>query len=250
MENRLYKFSEVKKLEDEALKQRRQKLGEVSSDQLDMNRFGLALSGGGIRSAVINLGFLKTLNLFNILKKADYLSTVSGGGYTGAYIQATLKNEGSYEKLFQDEHIEYMRSRGEYMIPGSGFWKLWNQFVLVISFLVSLVMSWMSPLIVLLLFYGVYLIIGGAPFDADWYDSNVDLVYQYGVPFLCGLFGLHFLSNIFLNYNLDISHHFNRLETGVGMLAVLAFLGILIFSFNDIAVRIVWSYPLPTRIFN
>ena len=85
--------------EDEVLKLRRKKLfGEEDAAQLDDTRFGIALSGGGIRSATINMGFLKTLNNFGILKRADYLSTVSGGGYTGSYIQGTIKNYKAYKE--------------------------------------------------------------------------------------------------------------------------------------------------------
>ncbi|HZQ45980.1 MAG TPA: patatin-like phospholipase family protein, partial [Verrucomicrobiae bacterium] len=47
--------------------------------------FGLALSGGGIRSATFNLGLLQGLNLSGILEHVDYLSTVSGGGYIGGF---------------------------------------------------------------------------------------------------------------------------------------------------------------------
>jgi predicted acylesterase/phospholipase RssA len=45
---------------------------------------GLALSGGGIRSASFCLGVLQALHAGKILHKIDYLSTVSGGGYIGA----------------------------------------------------------------------------------------------------------------------------------------------------------------------
>jgi hypothetical protein len=45
---------------------------------------GLALSGGGIRSASIALGVLQGLAARGILKRFDYLSTVSGGGYIGS----------------------------------------------------------------------------------------------------------------------------------------------------------------------
>jgi predicted acylesterase/phospholipase RssA len=41
---------------------------------------GLALSGGGIRSATFSLGVLIALAKRNILPQVDYLSTVSGGG--------------------------------------------------------------------------------------------------------------------------------------------------------------------------
>ena len=45
---------------------------------------GLALSGGGVRSASFCLGALQALNRAGALHKIDYLSTVSGGGYIGS----------------------------------------------------------------------------------------------------------------------------------------------------------------------
>lgn len=47
---------------------------------------GLALSGGGIRSATFSLGVLTALARRGILPQVDYLSTVSGGGYFGAFL--------------------------------------------------------------------------------------------------------------------------------------------------------------------
>src|SRR6185369_470264 len=47
--------------------------------------FGLAFSGGGIRSATFNLGVLQALAELGVLAKVDYLSTVSGGGYIGSW---------------------------------------------------------------------------------------------------------------------------------------------------------------------
>ena len=46
---------------------------------------GLALSGGGIRSATFNLGVLQALARHGLLQHFHYLSTVSGGGYVGAF---------------------------------------------------------------------------------------------------------------------------------------------------------------------
>jgi hypothetical protein len=46
---------------------------------------GLALSGGGIRSATFNLGLLQGLHHLRLLERLDYLSTVSGGGYIGSF---------------------------------------------------------------------------------------------------------------------------------------------------------------------
>ncbi|MFZ0751617.1 MAG: patatin-like phospholipase family protein, partial [Pyrinomonadaceae bacterium] len=54
---------------------------------------GLALSGGGIRSATFCLGFLQELNRLKLLRIFDYLSTVSGGGYVGGWWSAWLSRD-------------------------------------------------------------------------------------------------------------------------------------------------------------
>lgn len=46
---------------------------------------GLALSGGGIRSATFSLGLLRSLSRAKLVHRIDYLSTVSGGGYAGSF---------------------------------------------------------------------------------------------------------------------------------------------------------------------
>ena len=51
---------------------------------------GLALSGGGIRSSAVCLGVLQALNHHDLIKRIDYLSTVSGGGYIGSSFTATM----------------------------------------------------------------------------------------------------------------------------------------------------------------
>jgi len=54
---------------------------------------GLALSGGGIRSATFNLGLLQALARHAKLQRFDYLSTVSGGGYCGGWWSAWLSRD-------------------------------------------------------------------------------------------------------------------------------------------------------------
>lgn len=54
---------------------------------------GLALSGGGIRSATFNLGLMQSLCNKEILERVDYLSTVSGGGYIGSCLTTLLNSE-------------------------------------------------------------------------------------------------------------------------------------------------------------
>ena len=58
------------------------------------NLTGLALSGGGIRSATFNLGVIQALAKNGILKNVDYLSTVSGGGYIGSCLSSLLNGTG------------------------------------------------------------------------------------------------------------------------------------------------------------
>lgn len=54
--------------------------------QWEQDVTGLALSGGGIRSATHALGILQTLARKHLLRRIDFLSTVSGGGYVGAFL--------------------------------------------------------------------------------------------------------------------------------------------------------------------
>jgi hypothetical protein len=54
----------------------------------------VCLSGGGIRSSTFALGVLQGLAHIGVLKHIDYLSTVSGGGYTGGWLTTWLHREG------------------------------------------------------------------------------------------------------------------------------------------------------------
>lgn len=64
---------------------------DVSDLAARKNLFGVAFSGGGIRSATFNLGVLQKLSDFGLLRKVDYLSTVSGGGYIGSWLSAWIR---------------------------------------------------------------------------------------------------------------------------------------------------------------
>ena len=51
----------------------------------------LCLSGGGIRSAAFCLGVLQSLARRRLLNEFDYLSSVSGGGFIGGWLQVLVK---------------------------------------------------------------------------------------------------------------------------------------------------------------
>src|SRR5690606_12457075 len=84
---------------------------------------GLALSGGGIRSAAFCLGALQALREANVLDKVDYLSTVSGGGYIGASLTSGMTATGGRfpfkSGLSEDEtpSTQHVRDHSNYLFP-------------------------------------------------------------------------------------------------------------------------------------
>lgn len=100
------------------------------ADDVEVNDIiGLALSGGGVRSATFNLGLLQAMQRHNVLNQVDYLSTVSGGGYIGSsytWFAAQSKGEFPFGSR-RDDHdksggriLEWLRQHGCYLTPGSG----------------------------------------------------------------------------------------------------------------------------------
>jgi hypothetical protein len=55
-----------------------------------VRRSALCFSGGGIRSATFGLGVVQGLARAGLLKRFDFLSTVSGGGYLGSWLSAWI----------------------------------------------------------------------------------------------------------------------------------------------------------------
>ena len=73
-----------------------------------MSRIGLAFSGGGARSAAFCSGILRRLLQKNA--KIDYLSCVSGGGYTGsAYMDWKYRHGKTDDKRWHQEFFNHMR---------------------------------------------------------------------------------------------------------------------------------------------
>lgn len=57
------------------------------------NLWGIAFSGGGIRSATLSLGVIQKLIVEDCFKQFDYMSSVSGGGYMAACFNSLMNNE-------------------------------------------------------------------------------------------------------------------------------------------------------------
>lgn len=74
---------------------------------------GLALSGGGIRSATFATGVLASLSRRNVLAQIDYLSTVSGGGYAGAFLTQLIASSQDRDLGLGREQEPFLRREGE-----------------------------------------------------------------------------------------------------------------------------------------
>lgn len=91
----------------------------------------LALSGGGIRSSALCLGVLQALNHHDLIKRIDYLSTVSGGGYIGSAFSATTTASGRFvfgekpapataaraSEISDTPAVGHIRNYSNYLIP-------------------------------------------------------------------------------------------------------------------------------------
>ena len=103
-------------------------LAEVSEDAV-----GLAISGGGIRSATFSLGVVQYLARKGIIKEVDFVSTVSGGGYLGSFMSSFLNDPGNARVgLDPQQHalpfgrsgdveskaVRHLRNHSKYMAEG------------------------------------------------------------------------------------------------------------------------------------
>ena len=83
---------------------------------------GLALSGGGVRSATFCFGLLRGLAQNGLLRRFDYLSTVSGGGYIGAAFGRLVGQMGIGEaeavlRSGDSLLLTWLRRNGRYLSP-------------------------------------------------------------------------------------------------------------------------------------
>lgn len=173
---------------------------------------GLALSGGGIRSAAFCLGVLQSLKANGPFESIDYLSTVSGGGYTGAALIAGMEREdgkfpfsteigGSNQPdndIADSRAVKEIRDRSRYLMPE-------GKFDLFISFAIIL-----RGLIVNAVFIGAVTLLAAAATlflnphltsdpakgnlipEPDWLASHIGSAF-WGSKLLAIVFGLYLL---------------------------------------------------------
>jgi hypothetical protein len=111
---------------------------------------GLALSGGGIRSATFCLGVIQVLVERNLMIDVDYLSTVSGGGYTGSFVTSRVGCGESFAEIGRPNgpdtaSIRHLRQNAKYLSAVD----LKQRWLMVTSILAGLLLNWTAPLCVL-----------------------------------------------------------------------------------------------------
>ena len=122
----------------------------------------LCLSGGGIRSAAFALGVLQSLSAKRLLTQFHYLSTVSGGGYIGSWLQRWIAEAGSADTVMaalggdnEPPQIKALRENSNYLTPrvGIGSNDTWT----------ALALSIRNILINSMLFAPLFLLLGLLP---------------------------------------------------------------------------------------
>ncbi len=102
----------------ESAEQLQEKTKIVRLAALEQHLAGITFSGGGIRSATFAVGILQGLASLGLLRRFDYMSTVSGGGYAGAWLAAWIKRDGdpsNVERQLKPSRVQNAKAdRGEY----------------------------------------------------------------------------------------------------------------------------------------
>ncbi|HEY1259775.1 MAG TPA: patatin-like phospholipase family protein [Stellaceae bacterium] len=167
---------------------------------LDRPRAALCLSGGGIRSACFALGVIQALARMRLLPEFHYLSTVSGGGYIGAFLSAWRRHEGADAPVFaglcrrradaefaEPPQLGELRANSNFLTPRLGLLSA-DTWTATVLYLRNLLLNWFifTPL-----FLGLLLVPHAAwnllmliwvtlPADLDWVISIAALVLLLG----------------------------------------------------------------------
>jgi hypothetical protein len=136
-------FDGINTAERAALKARREQYGLAGTS----DAIGLALSGGGIRSATFCLGVVQVLAKRGLFKDIDFLSTVSGGGYAGCFITTRLGGNETQETIAGPDGpdpiaVRYLRQHAKYL-AALDIKQAWG---MVTSTLAGMLLNWSAPL--------------------------------------------------------------------------------------------------------
>lgn len=110
--------AQINATERDEIEARRTRRSSKDKPSQGTNAIGLALSGGGIRSATFGLGILQALATKVELQDIDLMSTVSGGGYLGSFLGThgldVLKKTNGEESA----EVRHLRNHSKYLTEG------------------------------------------------------------------------------------------------------------------------------------
>jgi hypothetical protein len=192
------------------------------TDDVTKDLAALALSGGGIRSAVFALGVTQALAAKDRMRRFDYLSTVSGGGYLGCSLTWLTRDRGGAPgpgmaadtfpygvdpprqqtrrraQPADDERLIYLRHHGKYLTPGGGIDVVSGIAVVLRGFLINLLV-WI-PIVALAL---LFLFIIPLPYGGTAWDPRGDFPQNgYGLILLLCAAAALFFAAVSVGYSL------------------------------------------------
>ena len=150
----------------------------------------LCLSGGGIRSASFCLGALQALARHGELGKFHYLSTVSGGGFAGGWLQVLIRERGGVGAAVaalaapDPTTLARLRNYTNYLTPETGPFSK-DAWASVVLYLRNLILTWLV-LLPILVFVPLLLLADRTGLEA----AGTDL--PWWVPMLVGSAALLF----------------------------------------------------------
>ncbi|MBN9508790.1 MAG: patatin-like phospholipase family protein, partial [Alphaproteobacteria bacterium] len=123
----------------------------------------LCLSGGGIRSAAFSLGVIQGLARRGLLDRFDYLSTVSGGGFIGGWLDALAHRAGvgAVQDMLRQEtppqQVRCLRDYTNYLTPRIGLLSL-DTWAAAVLYLRNVLLNWLifAPLFALCVLLAVF----------------------------------------------------------------------------------------------
>lgn len=199
-------FKTVFEKEREIIKQQRENRKDTNLDEKAPDTLiGLAISGGGIRSASFALGVLQSLDKNNKLRSVDYLSTVSGGGYIGASLTwFNYLNKKKYSSwtfpfalgpgtrnstgVSEEIPLDFLRQHGDYLLP-NGITSLALLSVALRNMLLSISVYLAAIVSIIFLTFNLFQPVKWVwPFSELWPDSSASVFVQ-GMLIVIILFG-------------------------------------------------------------
>ena len=169
----------------------------------DAGLVGLALSGGGVRSATFGLGVLQAMAGRGLLRHLDYLSTVSGGGFIGAWLSKCIHEQGGDVRQVETmlappagsaeaPAIRFLRQYSNYLSPRGGMfsadtWTLIGTYCRNTGLNLTMLVAWLCALLLLprACVWAVHRIVG----PGGAWAAYADLAWMLGILlFLAAVF--------------------------------------------------------------